>query len=745
MGITITRDNWGIGHAACGSASDAFWAQGWMAASDRIWQMEWDRRKGLGQWAEVVGTPGIDADRFFRRLGLSQVAQADWQALRPETKHMTEAYAEGVNAWLAAHPDDLPAEFDTHPGPPAPWEPWHCIMVYKVRHLFMGTFLRKLWRGAVLHTAGPEAAAAMRGDPQQATPMVPGPGVLPSPDLLGDALEVLRSSASDLAAVADTDGGSNSWAVHGSRTASGLPLLAGDPHRGIEFPNVYYQCHITSPEFDVIGLAFPGVPGFPHFGHNAAVAWCITHGMADDTDVFVETDLSDVDWRTESIAVAGDGAGDGGGTVEVVCGSTPRGPIVLGEPDGEGAVLSMMWTGISGIDTTLDALHPMLVSTSCSELEEAVRPWVIPVNNLLTADVGGDISLKIRGRVIERSTASRWTPIKGSDENSWARREPVPFDQLPAWRNPDRGFLVTANNRIADAGPYISLDFAGPARHDRIVQLLEQMPQATPADMPTIHSDVLSLVAGRVCDRLLRAKPATELGRSALGLLAVWDHQLSADSAAACLYSSARRSWSDLVAERLGVAQPSFGGAGWPDRVASSRMMHEAATALLLNDTWNVVPGIDSDEDLARVLAESIDAAAAELAKKMGPDPAAWRWDEIHVMVSPHPLASVVETQAALHPPVDGCAGDGDTVRAGAVAPLYGDRSHFASVGRYVFDPSDWDQSGWVVPHGVSGERGSGHDLDQRPSWLACELIPMSYTPAAIANVASSSVELERC
>ncbi len=720
--VSVTRDAWGIGHATASSLDDAFWVQGWLAASDRIWQMEWDRRRALGRWAEVVGPPGLREDRFFRRLGLAERCRADWQQLEEGTRRMTERYAAGVTAWLATNTDSLPAEFDSHPAPPAPWEPWHCVLVYKMRHLFMGTFHRKLWRSAVLLAAGPEATRVMRGDPSAAAAIVPGPGSLPSPDLLSDVAEILRRSAVDLAAIEDTDGGSNSWAIHGSRTASGLPILAGDPHRGIEFPNVYHQCHIACPEFDVIGLAFPGVPGFPHFGHNAQVAWCITHGMADDTDVFLET--GPIEWSEETIEVAG------AESETVAVGSTPRGPIVLGEA---GSALSMMWTGFHEVDSTFDALLPMLMADCCASAEEAARAWVLPVNNLLTADVHGDISYKVRGRMVERPVANRWTAVPGDAAHGWSGLESVGFDDLPGWTNPERGFLVTANNRIADAGPYFSLDFAGPARHDRIVELLTDRSGMTVDDMPPIHRDVRSSIAPPIVALLRQCEPATELGRRAVGLLADWDHQMSGDSAAAAFYGAVRRHWSLEVGARFGVTSPTFGSAGWPEAVAASRMLHDAAVHLLIGDGWSLLPGVDHLGDLFALLASTVDAASAELAQILGDDPHLWRWDALHVMSSPHPLATALPDRAGLHPPVDGCPGDGDTVRAGAVAPARGDLATFGSVARYAFDLADWDRSGWVVPHGVSGVRNGGHDLDQRDAWLAAELVPMWFTAEAVA------------
>jgi len=740
--VEIAKDRWGISHVSAPDRRAAFAAQGWVAADDRIWQMEWDRRRALGRWAEVAGQAAVREDAFFRRIGLASAAHSDWEALSASAKSMTQAYSEGVNRWLEQHVDRLPPEFEFHPEAPQPWEPWHCVAVYKVRHVFMGTLYRKLWRGAVTLVAGPDAALAMRGDPgsSAASPIIEGYG--PKIDLLEGAAEVLATAAADLAAIDDVDGGSNSWAVHGSRTKSGLPLLAGDPHRGIEFPNVYHQTHIRCPDFDVIGLGFPGVPGLAHFGHNNSVAWCITHGMADDTDVFVEPTSGLSNRRAESIEVFD------APTVAVELADTRSGPVILGDLDAD-VVLAAMWTGIWGRDSTFECLEPMLLARNCDELEAAVTDWVIPVNSLLTADVEANISFRVRGRLVSRPVSNRWTPVAGSGATRWKPADEVNDGNLQRSRNPDRGFLVTANNRISDDGPYISLDFAGPARHDRIVRLLEQTTDATVDDMLAIHRDVYSSVAARVCAVVQRAVTRTELGSRALSVLAGWDHEMAGDSAAAAVYGACRRKWTEYVAEQLSVGDVSMGERGWPRDVDSCRMLHDAAATMLLGGTWTLIPGLegkggpDDTRVLDRTFGELVDVAVAEVASALGPDVSTWRWDVLHTMVSPHPLASARGEAAALSPPVHGFPGDGDTVRCGSVSPRFGERGYAGSVARYVFDVDDWDASGWVVPHGVSGVRGSGHDLDQRAAWLSGDVVPMVYSSAAVAGAKAESRTVE--
>lgn len=729
--VTITRDTWGIGHASAPSALAAFAAQGWLAASDRLWQMDWDRRRAFGRWAEVAGPPAVAEDKLFRRLDLAKRAQHNWSNLSAETKAMTEAYANGVNAWVDANTDDLPAEFDAHGTGFETWEPWHCVAVYQIRHFFMGTFHRKLWRGALALRADPALVHAMAGGLETDTVIVETDG--PSADLLAEAQTILAAASEDLDGLPDTDGASNSWAIHGSRTASGSPLLAGDPHRGIEFPNVYYQCHIACDQFDAIGLSFPGVPGFPHFGHNADVAWCITHGMADDTDLFIEHGPLPVE-RVETIHVLD------ADPIDVTCASTSRGSIVLGDPTADDPSLGLQWTAWHGADTTFESLWPMLAAPNVDGFEASLHPWVIPVNSVLSADTSGNISFQVRGRLVERPVPNRWTPVAGDDASSWAGLEPVRFDQLPHERNPDRGFLVTANNRISDGGPYVSLDFANSARHDRIVQLLARLEQADVDAMTAIHRDVRSLVAKRLRPLLLLATPSTDLGRSALSLLAEWDEELRADSSAALVYSGLRIAWANEVARRLQLDGAHLIEPGFPSALFASRALFNCAHRLL-EDGWQLIPGLET-ADLGLVLGAIVDDVASDLADRYGPDLDDWRWEQAHTMVSPHPLASARHQFAELHPPVVGVPGDNDTVRCASVIPVFGDRAAAGSVARYVFDLADWDRSGWIVPHGVSGVRGSGHDLDQRSAWLSGELVPMVYSSDAVAEVRELTFQL---
>jgi penicillin amidase len=285
--VEIYRDTWGIPHVWAQTVHDAFVAQGFVHAQDRLWQMDYDRHRAYGRWAEWSGASAVAPDRLMRRLRLEASARADHAAVDPETRAMLDAYAAGVNAFLRTT-TRLPIEYRILDATPEPWQPWDACAVFKVRHVFTGgVWQAKLWRARLVRLLGPERTATLCEGYEPGQPLIIPPGV----DFRGPLLNGLEELAAGEQVLARLDGssaGSNNWAVSGSRTASGGPLLAGDPHRALDTPNVFYQNHLACPAFDAIGLSFPGVPGLPHFGHNRHVAWCITTTMADYQDLYIE-------------------------------------------------------------------------------------------------------------------------------------------------------------------------------------------------------------------------------------------------------------------------------------------------------------------------------------------------------------------------------------------------------------------------------------------------------------------------
>ena len=745
--VRILRDGYGIPHVGAETEHDAFFGQGFATAQDRLWHMEYDRRRAYGRWAELVGAGAVDQDVLMRRLQIGPTVRGDYDSISSEARAMLDAYAAGVNAFMDSA-TSLPVEYRIVGASPERWEPWDCLAVFKVRHILMGVFEGKLWRARLVGKLGPARAARLLKGYQAGHLLIVPPGVdYAGPEL--DGLEQLSRDLQGLDWLEDGDSGSNSWALSGSRTSSGKPLLAGDPHRALDVPNVYYQNHVTCPEFDVVGLSFPGYPGFPHFGHNAHVAWCVTHAGADYQDLFMERFRGDgsawyesergwreADVRRETVSVR-----DGDPT-EIDVTVTDHGPIIEGGPEA-GHGLAFRYTATAETNPMAQASLAMLKATSADEIDESMREWVDPCNNFLFADVHGDIGYLTRGKVPVRSAANAWLPVPGwTGEHEW--RGTIPFEEMPRSRNPDTGYIVTANNRIVgeEYPYYLALDYAPEYRARRILERLEDIASATVADMSSVHAERVS-IPGRVYARLLAgADPLDEASSRAQAKLAAWDGSMEPDSVAATIYSAfrlrldaavLRHLVGDLVEEMLSAA-----GRGAPGHLRT--LAASLVTTADRGDTSPLPDGQDWRSLAARALSEGV----ADLRERLGDDMESWRWGRVHHTAPRHTLSDAFPGLAGLlDPPRIPMGGDGDTPQAGSYSPARPFTMTGMSVARYVFDPGDWSRSAWVTPLGASGHPGSPHYADQADVWGRVDLIPMLYDWDSIESAAESRQTLE--
>jgi len=746
--VVVYRDAYGIPHVRARSDSDAFFAQGFATAQDRLWQMDYDRRRAHGRWAEVVGEAGLEGDRQMRRFQIRQAAEAQYPRLAPQTRAMLQAYAAGVNAFLSGT-RRWAAEFELTGIAPEPWEPEHSLAVFLVRHILMGTWEAKVWRARMALHLGAARTARLHPGYAQGQPVIVPPGGQHHGALL-DGLRELTEGLPHVAWMREgVEAGSNNWVVGGAKTRSGKPLLAGDPHRALDVPNVYYQNHVAGRTFDVIGFSFPGVPGFPHFAHNAHVAWAITHGNADTQDLYVEEfdparhgryrgpeGWLEAEISREPIHVRGRAQ-----PVMIEVARTRHGPVIAGGP-GRGCGLSLRYTATEAPNPTLDAVHDMLRARGADELEQALRGWVDPVNNLVYADVGGNFGYRLRGRVPVRSSAAAWLPVPGWDpRHEWDGE--IPFLEMPAARNPPQGFAYSANNRITDERyeHYIGLDFAPGFRAERILAHLEGRKDLTGEDMAALLADVESVPARAWRALLGRIRPAGPEEERALALLRDWDGRVTADSPAASVFHAFRTDLLRRVLEPLlgPLAGELFravdrGGNGFLLRVAARlHGMVAAGDGALLGrgEAWEPL------------LAAALSAAVRDLAARLGPEPERWRWGRLHRTAPQHLLAGMFPQDAALLNPAPlELGGDGDTVQAGGFYALQGFQAQFISVARYVFDCADWERSRWIVPGGVSGHPGSAHYDDQSRLYERHGLVPMTYDWKRVAQAARSEQRL---
>ncbi|MDI3097111.1 penicillin acylase family protein [Streptomyces rochei] len=676
MSAETYRDAWGIPHLRAATAGELARAQGRVTARDRAWQLEVERHRAQGTSASFLGPGALSWDRLARRARLADTARRCFAALEdkdPETAAWVREYTDGVNEGLAAC--DAP-EFARTGLAPGRWEPWTPLAVWLATHILFAGFPAKLWREHITAHLGPDAVALFATD---------GPGTA----------------------------GSNGWLVSGERTVTGHAIVAGDPHRFIEEPGVYQQIHLSCPEFDVVGLAVPGVPGIAHFGHTGTVAWAITNAMADYQDLYrerlrrtgagVEALGPDGTWHraarhTETIHVAGEDS------VEVEVIETDRGPVIAGGPegldDGTPAALSLRYPPRVTADLGFGALLPLLRARRVADVDRALDAWAEPVNVVQAADTEGGLLHRVAGRVPVRATANRLRPVP-----AWE-----PGHEWTGWHTPPRagltdGVAVMANQR-GPATP-LGVEFAPPHRADRIAALLAGKERWSAADMPALHTDTHLASAGPLLD-LVTALDGLSPGAAALrDRLLAWDRHMDADSADAAAYAAVR----GAVVRHL-AAHPALAPAAVPPAYPE---VLQPWLALVPRIAYALEHLLRAENPYGIDRAEAVRAALEEVAA----EPPAGTWGDTHRLA---PWRALPDTSGSPEP---GLSGDHDCVLCTSAVPGLTDRAARGPAARYVWDLADRRRSGWVVPHGASGVPGSPHHRDQQPLWLGGELAPV--------------------
>ncbi|MCU1519289.1 MAG: penicillin amidase [Pseudarthrobacter sp.] len=674
----IFRDPWGIPHLRAGSPDELSFLQGYNSAADRSWQIEMERWRSEGRTAEHLGADGLAWDRFARQVRLDDTARRCFENLDAGTRRWCTAYVDGVNQALEAGLRDA-AEFRASDSAPSDWKPWTPLGVFLVHHILFSTFPNKLWRGHVAATLGDDAVALF-------------------------SIE------------APVWAGSNAWAAAGGLTASGSPLIAGDPHRLMELPGVYQQVRLACPEFDVVGLAFPGVPGVPHFGHTGSVAWAVTNAMADYQDLFREqlqvdggvvSALGPDGWEPvrahhrEEILVRGSAAE----TVEVI--ETARGPVIAGGPDG-GALSLRTPAGAAG-SLGFDALLPLLRSQSAGDVETALDAWMEPVNCVLIADSRGDVRQLVAGKGPVRSPLNRVRPVPAwtADHHWTGEWEKMPRSHVPA-------LAVNANDRDSGGGDQLGLEFAPAHRASRIRQLLEEHgPGLDAGAMQQIHMDTRLGSWPALRPLLQEAAPLSAAAGEVRERLLSWDGHMDGSSTDAGTFA-AWRSALVLALARTPNLSPLAGPHGHstlfgPWLYAPSRVGFALETL--------IADGPAAGIDVAAAVREALEEVAA--AESPG------TWDASHTVQALHALDDHGPRGLAPTIPRTGLSGDTGCVLSTESLPGVTDGSFRGPVARYVWDLADRSASRWIVPFGASGDPEHPHFASQLPLWAAGDLIPV--------------------
>ncbi|MGL4174012.1 MAG: penicillin acylase family protein [Actinomycetota bacterium] len=775
--VQVLRDDRGIPHLYAQTSADLFLAQGYVHAQDRFFEMDARRHITAGRLAELVGDnpDAIAADRAVRTMGWRRVAEQEVSLLSAQTRQYLQAYADGVNAYLRDRSSGQVAveytildltlpEYQIEPWQLADSLAWLKGLGWELK----GNYTDEVTRARASAFLPQRRIEELYPDvPSNLLPVIPDPASVAAASASTASVSVTTPemaaaiiAADDvLTAIPQITGqgagvGSNSWVVDGSRTETGKPLLANDPHLATQAPSAWYQMGLhcttvnTDCPFDVSGFTFAGLPTVV-IGHNANIAWGFTNLPADVTDMYLERVSGDnvqVDGsfrpltkRTETLRIRG------GEDISLTVRSTGHGPLisdVLADAENAGRDIraeerdftydvALAWTALTP-GRTADGLFDLNRASDWASFRDAMRTFESPTQHVIYADTVGNIGYQMPGRVpVRRGYDGRW-PVPGWD-SSYRWESFVPFDELPSVRNPDEGFIVAANQEAtAQAEPYLTGDWMHGYRSQRIRDLLFGERQISTATMSAIQSDTKNPMAPTLVPALLQVdltnSPFTQ---EAQNLLRDWDFTQPVDSAAAAYYNAVWRNLLRLTFDdELGVELAASGDERWFTVVAD--LLRKPT------DQWwddKATPGLREGRD--EILRQALRAARVDLTQSLGKDVSQWEWGNLHQVQVTHQLLGgegipgVIQSVVNRGPyPVAGSTGAVNST-SGPVAPGYDVR--VAPSMRMVVDLADLDQSTWVNLTGSSGHPGDSHYDDQIDAWLIGRSFPWPFTAQAVA------------
>ena len=705
--VTITRDRRGIPYIKASNEADAAFALGFVHAQDRFAQMEVMRRLVSGRLSEVIGGVTLESDRFMRTLGLGRLAEAGVALLSPEAQASLAAYASGVNAALAEQKVP-PPEFLVTGITPEPWRPSDSLLWARL----MALQLTWNWRDELSRVR-----LAARLTPEQLLDLYDRTGDGPHVPLAALDAGLAGRLLAAIPAEAQPRTASNIWVLAGSKTESGKPLLANDPHLALTLPNLWYLARIETPSGVRVGATAPGVP-FTILGHNGRIAWGMTTTQADSADLFVLHASGDGGYltpdgpkpyltRKETILIRG------AAPVELTVRETVHGPVisdVLARVAGEGQAVALASTALSPDDHTADGLADLLKAKTLAEARVALGKFQAPLQNVGVADTAGHIGLFVSGRIPQRG-GDGWMPSAATErDRAWTGwRAPDPDLAVV---DPPSGRIVNANNSpVADPlARGFGLDFDAPYRARRIAERLDQQPRATPHDMASLQADAVSTMAKDVLPLLLKLTPRTEATATALDRLAAWNGDFRRDRGEPLIFTAWWRQllhalFADELGEAWGEIQPRPG---------------VVARALTERTAWCDVKGTPTVEACPERLSASLTTALADLSRRYGENPDKWRWGQGHRARLGHPILGRIPVLGGIFRVEPETDGDNWTVNR-AQSRLLDDNDPFGDVHgagyRAVYDLADLDASLFQMSLGQSGHRLSPHFSDLAQAW----------------------------
>jgi penicillin G amidase len=711
--VDVLRDENGVPHLFGADIRDLSRAMGYTHAQDRFFQMELSRRFGAGRLAEIFGAPALATDRVARRMGLASAARMELERMAPEAREVLEAYASGVNGYLAAHADRLPPEFRLLGLTPTPWEAADSLTIGKSMSHFLSYNGRvEMLRGNLAASIGLEDAYRLTGLPAPAE-------TLPTSALPGAAVRVAALDETSPTRLGIFPGASNAWVVGSEKSATGRPLLASDPHLGLAIPSTWFEIHLSGGGYDVAGASLPGVP-MVLIGRNRRIAWGITALLADVQDLYLETKnpenprqyaapegFRDLEVVTETITVK-----DGAPVTEEV--RVSRHGVIVGETR-DGRLLAQRWDALWSGDH-FQALLALNRAGSWEEFTSSLRTWASPPLAFLYADVEGNIGFFPAGEIPVRTAHDGTLPVDGAtDAYEW--QGSIPHELKPMIFNPEDGILVSANHAmLPPEAPYpLGADTLAPNRANRIRDLLRTIPKSTLDDFARIQGDRYDSSTERVLRVAVGLKPTEGMAVAAIEKLRGWNGQMTEGPAPAIYQALYQRLIENTFKDEIGEEL-------FPSYLDFLELGHSGGLYAVLDDAaspyWDD-RGTPEVETRERIFLASTGEAIELLSSRQGNDVNAWDWRTLHAIPFEHPMG-MEEPLAWLFSrgPVP-FGGSTHTVANAVVSLREPFETPLGTSFRFLADLSNPDLSRSIIPTGASGHPLSPHYFDQNAGWLA--------------------------
>ena len=740
--VTVRRDERGIPYIEAKNDADLFFAQGFVTAQDRLWQMDLYRRVARGETAELFGKSVLEEDKRWRKFGFAKIAEDSLQYLSPELKAALENYARGVNAYITIlNKDTLPIEFKILQYSPREWRPTDTIVIGKI----LADGLSSTWSDDLLRVSLQSLPKEKQADLlNQVTTYdvilfgkdaeVPSPKSQVSSQLritdyalkIAEREEAIRKSSLErIGFYAEDLAASNNWVISGKRTIDGKPILANDPHLQSDAPGIWYLSHLSTPTMRVSGVTFPGVPGIV-LGHNESIAWGATNVAPDQQDLYFETFNEEGKYKTqngwetpvvrkEEMKVRANPLKPETETVSLEVQETRNGVIFLEEG---GKKFALKWTARDPKNGEFEAFFGLNRARDWEGFKNALKTYGGATQNFVYADMKGNIGWYAAGRIPLRKTGEGALPYDGAtNDGEWTGY--IPFEELPNLYNPAEGFIVTANQRIVGTNykyfGVMSRGAAAPWRARRIYDLLKANSKVSMNDVRDVQHDSFNVPISNLSREIVKLEAASP---ETLAVLRGWDGRMTADSKGAVLANEIRLCLMNKIAAEnkpaplgmireivlLGVVQQK--SARWlPKQFADYPSFLKAC-----------------DADARKTLADP---------KRLGADEANWVWGNLFKSRFPHPLAVAPLIGAQFATPRVGIDGSGQTPNVGSSVSM-----------RLIASPGNWDATRHVIPLGQSGDPKSPHYKDQFEAWRTGTPAIFPFNKTAVEKASKETLVL---